>query len=323
MGLFRHRFHFRAAGDRWRAEVEIARDAKSFAYRLRRAGAPVDEVTIDVTPTTYFTVRTIEFDIPEGVLALDIGARGAWSFGVIAYLNGEEVYRSHKEPHRVPPKWQRVMEHVEQATDESGEGPEADARRAQQKELRDLQPSIFVDIGLGVIFFFVAREFGLVTAAVAGAVVTAVLFPIQRLVKMNLLGGFAVFGMVMALLSAGLALAFQDDTFVKLRGSVMGAITATLFLTDGLFGGRYLGKRMALYMSGVFRLSPRRAAIAMGSAGLVLILIDLPLVFLLTTEQWIFYNAFLDMFVAMPIVFIAMYYARERRSPLPPAANEA
>lgn len=188
------------------------------------------------------------------------------------------------------------------------------AKMNEQDRAKALGPSIMVDIGLGIIFFFVARnaENGLVTAALTGAALTLVLFVIQRFIKTDLLGGFAVFGVVIALISAGLALIFQDETFVKLRGSLMGAIVAVFALIDGLRGGTYLGKRMSLYLSGAMKLNPRRAAFAMAGAGFALIVIEMPLIFLLTTDQWIWYQSFLDQIVAIPLVLGAFWLARER-----------
>lgn len=176
---------------------------------------------------------------------------------------------------------------------------------------RALGPSIVVDLCLGVVFFFVARQFGLVTAALTGAVITSALFVVQRFIKTDLLGGFAVFGVVMALISAGLALAFQDDTFIKLRGSLMGGITASAALTDALMGGRYLGRRIKLYMGGAIPMTRKRGAYAMAAAGFAMMAIELPLVFLLTTDQWIWYQSFFDSLVAIPVVLLAFWIARD------------
>lgn len=184
----------------------------------------------------------------------------------------------------------------------------------QEARTKALGPSIIVDLSMGVIFFFVARNFGLVTAAFTGAAVTLALFFVQRFVRVDLLGGFAVFGVIMAVISATLALIFQDDTFVKLRGSLMGLIMASFATIDGLRGGSYLGKRMALYMGGLGKINPQRAAFALAGAGIALIVIELPLVFLLTTDQWIWYNSFLDSLVAIPIIIGAMMWAREPES---------
>ena len=204
------------------------------------------------------------------------------------------------------------------ATQESG-------LAAQIERAKALGPSFAIDIALGLLFFFVAREFGLLTAALAGSAATVVLFGVQRFVKTDLLGGFAAFGVMMALISALLAMIFQDDTFVKLRGSLMGLVFATFALADGLCGGAYLGKRLALYMSWLGRIAPKRAAFGMAGAGAAILVIELPLVFLLSTSQWIWYTSFFDSFVTIPVMIAAMLWARGpvARSVPPPQRPDA
>jgi intracellular septation protein A len=116
-----------------------------------------------------------------------------------------------------------------------------------EEDAKRLRPSIAVDIGFGLLFFLVAREYGLVSAAVSGACATLVLLMMDRFVKPDLTGGFAVFGAVMGLISAGLALSLHDDSAVKLRGSIMGLIAAGFVFLDWLNDGRYLGQRFARY----------------------------------------------------------------------------
>ncbi len=189
----------------------------------------------------------------------------------------------------------------------------AEQEKAMMERQKELRPSIIIDISFGVLFFFVAREFGLVTAALTGAGATLVLFAVQPFTKHNLLGGFAVFGVVMSLISAGIAWGFQDDLAVKLRGTFMACIAAAFALYDGfILKGGYLGKRMAMYMEGLGQINPQRASFALAGATLLLMAIDTPLAFILTTDQWIWYNAFFDNIIAIPIILGAMLMAREK-----------
>ena len=188
--------------------------------------------------------------------------------------------------------------------------PEQRAMLERQKKLR---PSLIIDLCFGVLFFFVAREFGLVTAALTGAAATIALVAIQPFTKHDLLGGFAVFGVVMSLISAGIAWGFQDDLAIKLRGTIMAIIAASFSLYDGfVLKGGYLGKRMAMYMEGLGKINPQRASFALAGSTLILMAIDTPLAFILTTDQWIWYNAFFDNIIAIPIVIGAMLMAREK-----------
>ena len=189
----------------------------------------------------------------------------------------------------------------------------AEKEQAMLERQKELRPSIIIDISFGVLFFFVAREFGLVTAALTGAAATLVLFAVQPFTKHNLLGGFAVFGVIMSLISAGIAWGFQDDLAIKLRGTFMACIAASFALYDGfVLKGGYLGKRMAMYMEGLGQINPQRASFALAGATLLLMMIDTPLAFILTTDQWIWYNAFFDNIIAIPIILGAMLMAREK-----------
>ena len=91
---------------------------------------------------------------------------------------------------------------------------------------------IMIDIGLGLLFFIVAKFTDLSTAAIVGAVAGLALVVAQRFVKVDLLGGLAMFGIAMLLLSAALAIAFQDDMAVKMRSTIIGLVSAALFLGD-------------------------------------------------------------------------------------------
>ncbi len=72
---------------------------------------------------------------------------------------------------------------------------------------------------------------------------------VQRFVKVDLIGGLALFGVVMLLISAGLALALpgrhggQDAQHDLQRRSAR-----TLFLGDGPAGGNRLGKALTRYL---------------------------------------------------------------------------
>ena len=64
-------------------------------------------------------------------------------------------------------------------------------------------------------------------------------------------------------------------------------------------------------MEGLGKLNPKRASIALVASTLILMGIDTPLAFILTTDQWIWYNSVFDMFIAIPIILGCMYWARE------------
>ncbi len=267
-----------------------------------------DEIILDeiheAGPEVIIAVRTLP--IPSHELELDFGAVSLTKYALIIRREDEILWRSSDKAFRKSSKFDDAIKKMEtkQASEE---------QKAMLERQKKLWPSIIVDISFGVLFFFVAREFGLVTAALTGAGATLVLFAVQPFTKYDLLGGFAVFGVVMSLISAGFAWGFQDDLAVKLRGTWMALIGAGFGLYDAfVLNGGYLGKRMAMYMEGIGKLNHKRASIALVGSTLILMGIDTPLAFILTTDQWIWYNSVFDMFIAIPIVLGCMFWAREK-----------
>ncbi len=169
---------------------------------------------------------------------------------------------------------------------------------------------IGVDIALGLLFFAVAKMTDLTTAALVGAAAGIALVVAQRFVKVDLIGGLALFGVAMLLLSAALAYAFQDEDAVKWRGTVLGLISAGLFLADGLIGrGRHLGERMLRYLP-YTDVDSRRLAIGMGTLGVFSALLNLVVALYASTDVWLFYTTFLDTVVVVGLIMIVFRYAR-------------
>lgn len=168
---------------------------------------------------------------------------------------------------------------------------------------------IAVDIALGLLFFVLARLTDLTTAALIGAAVGLALVVVQRFVRVDLLGGLALFGVVMLLLSAGLALAFEDEMAIKMRSTIVGSIGAVLFLSDGLLGGRRLGTGMARYLP-YTDIDPGRLAMGMGAVGLVMAALNYLVARFASTQAWLFYTTFGDIAVTIAMVQLVFRYAR-------------
>ena len=95
--------------------------------------------------------------------------------------------------------------------------------------------SIYADLGLAALFFIVSKVTGdLVLAAIVGGVTGLGLIVLQRFVKVDLLGGFAVFGTIMLAISTAFSLVLQDSYWVQMKGTALGLFTASLFMADGL-----------------------------------------------------------------------------------------
>lgn len=168
---------------------------------------------------------------------------------------------------------------------------------------------IAVDILLAILFYAVATLTDLTTAAFVGAGVGVGLLLVQRLVKVDLLGGMGMFGILMLLVSAGLAILFRDDDAVKMRTTVVGIVSALLFLGDGVLGGKRLGRGMARYLP-FTDVDPARLAVGMGVLGLVLAGLNYGVAKLASTEVWLFYTTFIDFLLSIALVLLVFRYAR-------------
>jgi len=311
--MFKTKFKFKIKPDpaQWRLVVhEIIKDPHRQRFVVTRDGQTVFDETYEVEDEGLIGSR--KFSLPEHDLEMEFGAVTLIKFALIVRRGDHVLWRNSNKPFREGGKFDALLAKMENLEEEDEITPEKQAMLERQKKLR---PSIIIDLSFGVLFFFVAKKFGLVPAALTGAAATLVLFAAQPFTKHDLLGGFAVFGDVMSLISAGIAWGFQDDLAVKLRGTLMACIAAGFSLYDGfVLKGGYLGERMAMYMEGLGKLNPQRASFALAGATLLLMMIDTPLAFILTTDQWIWYNAFFDNIIAIPIIIGAMLLAREKHA---------
>ncbi len=166
-----------------------------------------------------------------------------------------------------------------------------------------------VDIATGLLFFIVAKLAGLTTAALVGAAVGLGLVILQRFIKTDILGGMVMFGVIMLLISGGFAWLVEDDTIIKMKSTILGLIAAAIFLVDGLFGGRWVGKGLSRYMP-YKDIIPARMAIGMGTAGAILAGLNWIVVKVASTDVWLFYSTFLDIFIAVALTLLALKWAR-------------
>lgn len=263
--------------------------------------------------------HSLAAQLPDGS-ALDVtaGYISALNVGIEVKLNGELVHASH--PGRTvayPEKYRAQALAMEGDTFseaigkgwQEGTKDNASAQGIDFGAFKRNRIPLAVDIALGLLFFVVAKLTDLTTAAIAGAIVGLVLYVVQRVTKIDLLGGLAMFGIVMMLISAGLAIAFDSDDAVKYRTTFMGLLTATLFLLDGVLGGKRLTSRLALYMP-YNDIDVRRLGIGMGLMGVVMAGMNQAVAMLASTDVWLFYTTFLDFVVAMVLILYVFRWAR-------------
>ncbi len=168
---------------------------------------------------------------------------------------------------------------------------------------------LIVDISLGVLFFVVAKTAGLTNAAIVGAVAGVALLIAQRLFKnVNLLGGLALYGVALMGLSALFAWYFQDDAFIKHRTTAMGLVQAFLFAVDSMFGGRWLGARLAGYLP-IMNISTWRLALSVSIMSLIGSSANYVLAVYAPTDVWLFYTTFGDVALYSLMMFGALRWS--------------
>ena len=95
--------------------------------------------------------------------------------------------------------------------------------------------SIYADLGLGALFFIAGKiTEDLIFASLVGVAGGLALLVLQRFVKIDLLGGFAVFGTIMLFISGIFSFVLQDDYWVQMKGTALGLLSASMFFLDGV-----------------------------------------------------------------------------------------
>lgn len=177
------------------------------------------------------------------------------------------------------------------------------------EKLKANRTPIAVDISLGLLFFVIGKYVGLTEAALFGAAAGIALMIVQRITRIDLLGGLAGFGIIMLLVSAGFAWFFQDDYWVKQRSTIVGLIAASAFLIDGLLGGKWLGQALSRYIA--YRdIIPARLALSMGGVGLTMAGANWLVATLASTDAWLFYTTFVDILITFLLAFVAIRWSR-------------
>jgi len=133
---------------------------------------------------------------------------------------------------------------------------------------------------------------------------------LQRFVKVDLLGGFAIFGTIMLLISGIFSLLLQDDYWVQMKGTVLGLLTASVFFLDGVLRqGAYFGARIERYMP--VALHHNRLAIGISLTGAFSALGNYFVAENFSEDFWLTYTNFLDTPLLMILVFLVLRWSRK------------
>lgn len=305
MKLWTYRFPFRLGADDYVVEMPVG--FKTIETRLMHGAEELARDFTDVMQpggTRNHQLRCTladgrQFEVEAGYID--------WRRAAIAVrVDGLLVHESH------PGKQIRFPGHA-------GRDPEASAR--QQQDFAEQQArqaaqwarnkySIYVDLAIGALFFVLVKLTddlplsALVTAGAGLAVVVA-----QRFVKVDLLGGLALFGIVMLLISAGFSWFFDDDWAVKMKSTILGVLVATVTLSDAIFRkGRYFGARLLRYMPQP--MDAQRLAGGLGVLGLVMAGVNWLFAEFTSQDTWLYYTSFGDFALSVMLMFAVMRYAR-------------
>lgn len=293
-------------------EVRFAYTWKRCISQLFCNGELIDEQSYAVG--SEMTVIEHHFPTHNGSdeVAVSVGYFSWWNVGIEVRKGNELVHTSHpgKDVYFAVKKFEKMG-----LLEGSGNSVEAVKKRAEQtQKWQKNKPSLFADIGLGIVFFIVAKVTGdLSLAALVGVALGLGLVVVQRFVKIDLLGGFAVFGTIMLMISGILSLLFQTDYFVQLKGTIMGLLGATVLLSDGLFrNGRYFGRRFERYFSSP--IDQKFFVVGLGLIGLVMASANYLVATYLSEDSWLIYKTFIDDPTNIILFLILFWFAVKRAS---------
>ena len=250
--------------------------------------------------------------LPDGsTLIVEGGFYSWWSVAIAVHRDGVLIHESHpgkaiRLPDAAAKMMSQTVDRVDPETGKVTQDPAMDYSKLAANKV-----PITVDIATGLLFFIVAKLTDLTTAALVGAGVGLALVVVQRFVKVDLLGGLAMFGIIMLMISGGFAYAFQDEEWVKMRSTIVGLIGAGVFLTDGLLlKGRYIGKGLSRYIA-YADINERRLAISLGIVGIAMAAINFGVARVFSTDIWLFYTTFGDIFVSFGMALYAINWSRQ------------
>ena len=265
----------------------------------------VDDFLVDEQSIKYIdglTTFVHPLRTASGVEAkVESGYFNWWNVGIAVTENDRVVYESHPG---------EDLRYGEALMDDLN-GMKANVADAGESKWEQNKYSIYADLGLGALFFIVSKVTGdLVLAAIVGGVTGLGLIVLQRFVKVDLLGGFAVFGTIMFGISTAFSLVLQDSYWVQMKGTALGLFMATLFMADGLLRqGAYFGARFGRYMPGP--LHHNRLAIGMSLMGIVSAGGNYVVAENFSEDFWLTYTTFLEFPIIMGSFFLILRWARK------------
>ena len=289
-------------------DVRIGAGLTDWHTRLLQDGGEIARDTTHIMGAqTDYRNHRVSHTLSDGaVLEVESGWVNWFTVGIAVRLDGALLHESHPGRRLAWP----LMPGQGPMTPESRVQLQMQQQRDREQWVRN-KPSLMVDIALGLLFFVVAKVTGnLNTAALVGVAAGLGVVVAQRFVKVDLLGGLAMFGIFTLLLSAGFSLWFEDERMIQLKGTILGGLIASIILADAAFNrGRYFGARMARYVPGM-PVDPRRLGLGIALMGLTMAGLNLVVSTWLSKDVWLTYTTFVDAPLGMVLALLVFRYAR-------------
>lgn len=251
-----------------------------------------------------YRLHRVEIPSASGPIVFEVGPRNAWTFGLRVSRNGVVLWESHRDPHAYLGRMREML------VTRKGDRPAIDTGVFQRNA-----PAIAADVALGLLFFITGKLTDLRTAALVAAAAGLALLPVQWLLRrilrkpVDLLGGLALFGVVMLLLSAGFSWYLDSEFAVQLKATALGGVSAAAFTLDALCGGKFLARRLATYLP-YQDLHRRRLGLGMALTGTVMAGVNLLVALGFSKDVWLLYTTWADFVVAAVMGQWAISWAR-------------
>ncbi len=194
----------------------------------------------------------------------------------------------------------------------TSEIPADDADARARAQFQRNKWTLAVDLGMALLFFVVGKmSESLVTPALVCAGAGLVLIVVQRFVKVDLLGGLALFGVAVLLVSATFAWFFQDDWAVKMRSTIVGGAVAAVMFADAIFNrGNYFGGRLARFMPNP--IDHRRMAAGLATLGVVMAAVNWGVAKFFSKDVWLAYTSFGDIVLSVLLAMTVIRFAERK-----------
>ena len=297
MPLWTYRWQPLVDGERHELRLECSYGLWRAVLRVDGVDVAEDRVAFKDEPARLLTLRR---PTAAGELLFELGPRTWFAFGLRVSRAGQVLEQTHPQPFAYLPTLQRM----------TSADPAADTDKLKRNA-----PAILTDIALGVLFFVAAKLTDLRSAALIAAGAGIALYGVQWVLdrvlarKVDLLGGLALFGIVMLLISAGFSWLFDSELAVQLKSTCLGLLVAAFFAVDGWRGGTYLGQRLSLYLA-YNDIDPQRLAWSFAGVGLVMALLNALVALSFSEDVWLWYTLWGDLVIAMGLGLWAINRAR-------------